>query len=97
MESGVVKEFDSVPGLMGRTDSTFRAMVAQAGLEGAASASVSRVASVAALAAATAAGKGSDEEEAQAPPTQPPGGSGERPVQGLPTFVRQLKDDYDLK
>lgn len=31
MEDGVVKEYDSVPRLMGRTESTFRRMVTSAG------------------------------------------------------------------
>ncbi|PSC67462.1 hypothetical protein C2E20_8853 [Micractinium conductrix] len=39
MEAGVVKEFDSVPALMGRSQSTFKSMVIEAGLEGAASGS----------------------------------------------------------
>lgn len=43
MEDGRVKEYDTVPTLVGRQDSTFRAMVVEAGLEG--SASVSRSAS----------------------------------------------------
>ncbi len=34
MEVGLVKEFDTVPTLMGRRQSTFRAMVVEAGLAG---------------------------------------------------------------
>ena len=34
MEDGVVKEYDSVPRLMGRSDSTFRRMVVSAGARG---------------------------------------------------------------
>lgn len=47
MEDGRVKEYDTVPTLVGRQQSTFRAMVVEAGLEG--SASVSRSASAANL------------------------------------------------
>ncbi|KAL4852933.1 Multidrug resistance-associated protein 1 [Chlorella vulgaris] len=50
MESGLVAEFDSVPTLMARPNSAFRAMVVQAGLDGAASGAVSRRGSVTSLA-----------------------------------------------
>jgi hypothetical protein len=102
MEGGMVKEYDSVAGLMGRSDSTFKSMVIEAGLQGAASGSVSRVASVAALAAAARASAGGSGDAT--PPSA--GGSPQpaavspasgRPLQGLPTFVRRLKEDYNLK
>lgn len=98
MEAGLVKEFDSVPRLMGRQQSTFKSMVIEAGLEGA-SGNISRVASLAALAAAA---KSSGSASPPAASDSPPQGAlspaaGGRPVQGLPTFVRRLKDDYDLK
>ena len=103
MEAGVVKEFDSVGGLMGRSDSAFKSMVIEAGLEGAASGSISRVASVAALAAAAkaAAGDSGDMSPPSAsgsplPAAVSPASNG-RPIQGLPTFVRRMKEDYDLK
>ena len=54
MESGEVKEFDTVPTLMGRAESSFRAMVVEAGLDGTPAAS--RSASTANLAALTEGG-----------------------------------------
>jgi ABC-type multidrug transport system fused ATPase/permease subunit len=47
MDDGLVKEFDEVPSLMGRKESTFRAMVVEAGLDG--SPAISRSASAASL------------------------------------------------
>ena len=47
MDDGLVKEFDEVPTLMGRRESTFRAMVVEAGLDG--SPAISRSASAASL------------------------------------------------
>ena len=75
MEDGVVKEYDSVPRLMGRGDSTFRAMVVEAGLE---SPSMSRSASAAALAEA-----GSGDEDG--------GGSGRRAPQSINTFTKKMQ------
>lgn len=114
MEGGVVKEFDSVPSLMGRSGSTFRSMVVQAGLESAASGSISRIASMAKLAAkadAPVAGAQEEEEEEGAPsPGSEEGGNGGsgaaaaisaapggRRPEGLPTFVKRMREDYDMK
>lgn len=54
MEDGLVKEYDTVPNLMGNRTSTFRSMVVEAGLE---SPSLSRAASAADLAEMEANGK----------------------------------------
>jgi ABC-type multidrug transport system fused ATPase/permease subunit len=54
MEDGLVKEYDTVPNLMGNRTSTFRSMVMEAGLE---SPSLSRAASAADLAEMEANGK----------------------------------------
>lgn len=97
MEAGVVKEFDSVPRLMGRSESTFKSMVIEAGLEGAASGAISRIASQAALAAVSEEGgedasSGSPGASAAAPaPTARP------KLEGMKTFVQRMKTDYDLK
>ena len=94
MEDGLVREYDSVPNLMGRTQSTFRRMVEEAGLEVPA-ASVSRAASAASLAAAAAAagvvaGAGGEEEGEEEGEEAP------RQREGLQTFVRRMQNDYRL-
>lgn len=100
MEGGVVKEFDAVPRLMGRTESTFRGMVLEAGLEGAAAGTMSRIASAAALAAAKegeeagASADGSPSASRASPAAAAPGG---RQLMGAKTFVRKLQTEYDLK
>jgi hypothetical protein len=102
MDGGVVGEYDSVPGLMGRANSTFRRMVVEAGLEGAASASISRKASLASIAQAR-------EEGGQAGAPQPPSDEGSpeggvtsaaagRPrLEGRETFARRMHHDYGLE
>lgn len=103
MEGGLVKEFDSVPSLMGRQKSTFRGMVVEAGLEGSASGVASRAASRAALAALArdAEVAGSDEASGSASPGEGAAATAAAPrpggLPGLPTFVRRIKDDYDLE
>lgn len=104
MESGVVGEFGEVPTLMARPGSSFRAMVVEAGLEGAASASVSRAASRAQLSQlaeeeeAAEGGAGvplpSDSDSSVAAVS---GAAGGRRMEGLPTFINRMKLDYDLK
>lgn len=145
----MVKEFDAVPSLMGRRDSTFRSMVragwwwgrrvgrekcagegrcrggfetaagalaipnpcspspphlsspqvVEAGLEGTASGAISRIASQAALAdvkeeAASGSGSASPGDAVAASPA---GGRPGLKGPGRETFVRRLKDEYDLK
>ena len=82
MEEGVVKEFDTVPALMGRAESSFRAMVVEAGLDGTPAAS--RTQSSANLSALAAAG----EEGGQQRPPRP---------EGAMTFAKRLAKDYSLK
>ena len=84
MDDGNVKEFDTVPTLMGRRQSTFRAMVVEAGLDS--SPSMSRNASAASLASVA-------EGEATAPAS---GGKRALP-QGLNSFVNKYKEQYGLK
>ncbi|KAL4457987.1 hypothetical protein ABPG75_012852 [Micractinium tetrahymenae] len=93
MESGVVKEFDSVPGLMGRAESTFKSMVIEAGLESAAPAggSMSRIASLAGE------GSGSPGADGAAPGVSATAAPGERQLMGMNTFVHKMKEDYDVK
>ena len=91
MEDGVVKEFDSVPALMGRTESSFKSMVVEAGLEGVASGSISRAASQAAL-AALAPGGGDESPVGTVSAASAPAGG-----RGVPSFARRLKEEYDLK
>lgn len=104
MDGGVVGEYDSVPGLMGRAQSTFRRMVVEAGLEGAASATISRKASLASL--AQAAGEGSPEGGAPQPPSSessPDDGvalaavAGRPRLEGRETFARRMQRDYGLE
>ena len=103
MEAGVVKEFDEVPRLMGRRGSTFRGMVVEAGLEGAAGGAMSRAASLARLAQAADAAEDAAAEgaAATASPAEPGAASpaaGLRPPRpGQHTFVRRLANEYDLK
>lgn len=104
MESGVVKEFDAVPRLMGRSESTFRGMVLEAGLEGAAAGTMSRIASAAALAAAKEGEGASAAAPADGSPSAPASSSspaapapGGKQVMGMKTFVRKMQSDYDLK
>ena len=104
MEGGVVKEFDAVPRLMGRSESTFRGMVVEAGLEGAAAGAMSRITSAARLAAAKEGEDGASADgsppaaaaaAAAAAPSAP--ASGSRPLMGMKTFVRKMQNEYDLK
>jgi ABC-type multidrug transport system fused ATPase/permease subunit len=79
MDGGVVGEFDTVPQLMGRSQSTFRNMVVSAGLE---SPAVSRNPSSQSLTGLASGGAtpGSDE--------RPAGGAR---TKGMDTFVRRMK------
>lgn len=97
MEDGVVKEYDSVAGLMGRRESTFRGMVVEAGLEGVASGSMSRIASKARLAAPHAADEAAADGSSAGSPGMSAAAAGRAKPQGMPTFVRKMKADYDLK
>lgn len=84
MDDGLVKEFDEVPSLMGRKESTFRAMVVEAGLDG--SPAISRSASAVSL------NTNNDGSPGDGTRT---GGRGV--VRGLNTFVKKYQDDYGLK
>jgi ABC-type multidrug transport system ATPase subunit len=78
MDGGIVGEFDTVPRLMGRSDSTFRNMVVQAGLE---SPAVSRNPSTQSLTGLASGGTPGSNE-------RPAGGAR---VKGMDTFVRRMK------
>jgi ABC-type multidrug transport system fused ATPase/permease subunit len=82
MDDGLVKEFDEVPSLMGRKESTFRAMVVEAGLDG--SPAMSRSASAVSLVSKNGSSPGDNS-----------GGRGV--MRGFNTFVKKYKDDYGLK
>eukprot|EP00887_Chlorella_sp_A99_P001417 scaffold8.g1417.t1 len=98
MVDGVVGEYDTVPALMGRTRSTFRRMVVEAGLESSAAA-IGRAASAASLAAAAAApAEAPAEGQGAAPAAEAaPAGRGTQRREGLQTFVRRMKADHDLR